>query len=153
MLKRIYIFLLLLVSLASNAQHPYFYKIDDEVGLPSNEVYEVLQDDFGYMWIGCDAGLYRYDGFRFKGYTNPKQNGRSISYLRKDKKGRIWCKNFNGQIYRVEADSLLIIIDNSGKESSASQFAIDEDLNLWVANYNVIEKYDENGGKRKIVYE
>ncbi|MDP2384946.1 MAG: histidine kinase [Bacteroidota bacterium] len=153
MLKRIYFSILILFSLSMAAQHPYFYKIDDEAGLPSNEVYELLQDDFGYMWIGCDAGLYRYDGFRFKGYTNHKQNGKSISYLRKDEKGRIWCKNFNGQIYRVEGDSLRIIIDNSGKESSASQFSVDDDLNLWVANYNLIERYDENGKNREVVYE
>mgnify|MGYP001811290469 CR=1 FL=1 len=50
----------------SKAQHPIFYTIDVDKGLPSNEVYQLVQDDFGYMWIGCDAGLYRYDGFNFK---------------------------------------------------------------------------------------
>ncbi|HEY1038436.1 MAG TPA: two-component regulator propeller domain-containing protein, partial [Bacteroidia bacterium] len=153
MLKPLFIVLVLLFSLRLLGQHPYYYKIDDETGLPSNEVYELLQDDFGYVWIGCDAGLFRYDGFRFKGYTNAKQNGKSISYLRKDKKGRIWCKNFNGQIYRVEGDSLRIIIDNSGLESTISQFAIDENLELWVANCNIIECYDENGKNKKIIYE
>ncbi len=146
------IFLFISLRITLSAQQPYYYKIDDEAGLPSNEVYEVLQDDFGYMWIGCDAGLYRYDGFNFKAYTNPKQNGKSISYLRKDKKGRIWCKNFNGQIYRVENEQLKLIIDNSGLESSASQFTIDDDLNVWLANKDKLEKYNDEGKNKQVLY-
>lgn len=146
------IFLFISLRISLSAQQPYYYKIDDEAGLPSNEVYEVLQDDFGYMWIGCDAGLYRYDGFNFKAYTNPKQNGKSISYLRKDKKGRIWCKNFNGQIYRVDKEQLKIIIDNSGLESSASQFTIDDDLNVWIANNDKLERYNDEGKNKRVLY-
>jgi len=146
----IYLFISLRISLS--AQQPYYYKIDDEAGLPSNEVYEILQDDFGYMWIGCDAGLYRYDGFNFKAYTNPKQNGKSISYLRKDKKGRIWCKNFNGQIYRVDKEELKLIIDNSGLESSASQFTIDDNLNVWIANKDKLERYNDEGKSKQVLY-
>jgi ligand-binding sensor domain-containing protein len=52
---------------------PYYYKINEENGLPSSEVYQIIQDDFGYIWIGCDAGLYRYDGIRFKLYSSKKQ--------------------------------------------------------------------------------
>lgn len=152
-LKFLLILFIILIAKINLAQHPYYYKIDDENGLPSNEVYEILQDDFGYMWIGCDAGLYRYDGFKFLGYTNSKQNGKAISYLRKDTKGRIWCKNFNGQIYRVEDDSLKIIVDNSGLESAAAQFTLDEKSNLWVTNQNKIEKYDEEGKNLQIIYE
>jgi len=148
----LFIFLFISLRISLSAQQPYYYKIDDEAGLPSNEVYEILQDDFGYMWIGCDAGLYRYDGFNFKAYTNPKQNGKSISYLRKDKKGRIWCKNFNGQIYRVDKEELKLIIDNSGLESSASQFTIDDNLNVWIANKDKLEKYNDEGKNKQVLY-
>ncbi len=76
------------------AQHPAYYQINDENGLPSNEVYNIVQDNFGYIWIGCDAGLYRYDGFTFKQYTNKRKNGRAISFLQFDEKQRIWCNIF-----------------------------------------------------------
>ncbi|MCC6838432.1 MAG: hypothetical protein IT234_07845, partial [Bacteroidia bacterium] len=58
------------------AQHPFYHTITDEDGLPSSEVYQIIQDSKGYMWIGCDAGLYRYNGFEFKAYKNHKQNSR-----------------------------------------------------------------------------
>ena len=87
-------FLLLTLFLScfnlTKGQNPAYYKIDDEKGLPSNETYQILQDDFGYIWIGSDAGLYRYDGFNFKQYSNSKQNGRGISFLQIDSKQRVW---------------------------------------------------------------
>ena len=87
-------FLLLTLFLScfnlTKGQNPAYYKIDDEKGLPSNETYQILQDDFGYIWIGSDAGLYRYDVFNFKQYSNSKQNGRGISFLQIDSKQRVW---------------------------------------------------------------
>jgi anti-sigma regulatory factor (Ser/Thr protein kinase) len=131
------------------AQHPYYYNITDEDGLPSNEVYSIVQDNFGYIWIGCDAGLFRYDGFTFKPYTNSKQNGRSISFLQLDKKGRVWCKNFSGQIYRVAGDSLFIAADFSGKSTAVPQFTLDDDCNVYINNINTIEVFNENGDSLK----
>jgi ligand-binding sensor domain-containing protein/two-component sensor histidine kinase len=146
MLQRFIFFLFLFIAnYATFAQHPYYYNITDEDGLPSNEVYSIVQDNFGYIWIGCDAGLFRYDGFNFKPYTNSKQNGRSISFLQLDKKGRLWCKNFSGQIYRVEKDSLFIVGDFSSKASSTPQFTLDDECNLYVNATNLIEVYSENG--------
>lgn len=131
----------------SLSQTPYYYKINEENGLPSSEVYQIIQDDFGYIWIGCDAGLYRYDGIRFKSYSSKKQNSRSISGLKIDKDKNLWCQNFSGQIYRVTADSLTLVIDASNKISSYSQYAIDKEQHIWIANIKTIECYDFIGKK------
>ncbi len=131
----------------SLSQTPYYYKINEENGLPSSEVYQIIQDDFGYIWIGCDAGLFRYDGIRFKSYSSKKQNSRSISGLKIDKDKNLWCQNFSGQIYRVTADSLTLVIDASDKISSYSQYTIDKEQHIWVANIKTIESYDFNGKK------
>lgn len=128
-----------------HAQQPWYYTNNDENGLPSNEVYQVAQDDFGYIWIGCDAGLFRYDGFTYKAYISSGQNGRSISSLRFDAKKRLWCKNFNGQIFRVENDSLRIICDLTGKVSSGFPFTLDQKCNLYAAVANQIVMYNEDG--------
>jgi len=66
------LFLIILIALMGqmfagnvSGQTPYSITLNDESGLPSNEVYQIVQDKKGYLWIGCDAGLYRYDGIRF----------------------------------------------------------------------------------------
>ncbi len=150
MLQRFILLLFsVIVTCETFAQHPYYYNITDEDGLPSNEVYSIVQDNFGYIWIGCDAGLFRYDGFTFKPYTSSKQNGRSISYLQLDKKGRVWCKNFSGQVCRVAGDSLFIVTDFSGKSTSVPQFTLDDDCNAYINNSNTIEVFNEHGDSLK----
>lgn len=149
-MKRLFLPLLLFVLFAAiparlAAQHPAYYVINDEAGLPSNEVYRVVQDSFGYTWIGCDAGLFRYDGFSFKPYSNSRQNGRAVSFLVLDNKQRIWAKNFFGQIYRVEGDSLRIVFENKTAQSSHPQFAVDEACNLWAYKDRTILCYSEEG--------
>lgn len=150
MLQRFILLLFSVIAICETyAQHPFYYNITDEDGLPSNEVYSIVQDNFGYIWIGCDAGLFRYDGFTFKPYTNSKQNGRSISFLQLDKKGRVWCKNFSGQVYRVAGDSLFIAADFSGKSTAVPQFTLDADCNVYINNINTIEVFNENGDSLK----
>ena len=121
------------------------YKLDDEDGLPSNEVYQVLQDDFGFMWIACDAGLFQYDGFQFKGYTSKNQNSRSVSNLKKDNKGNIWCQNFTGQIFRVKNDSLTLFFDGSKANSSFLSYEIDAQNKVWIINNGELYIFTSNG--------
>ena len=39
-----------------------------ENGMSSNTVYDILQDAEGYIWIGTDNGLNRFDGIEFTFY-------------------------------------------------------------------------------------
>lgn len=128
-----------------HAQSPYYYRINEENGLPSSEVYQAIQDDFGYIWIGCDAGLYRYDGIRFKSFTSKRQNSKSISGLKMDSDKNLWCQNFSGQVFRVSGDSLSLVIDISRKIVSYSQYTIDTKKRIWVANVKSIDIFDPAG--------
>lgn len=144
-LSRMLVLVILFFNGSLFAQHPVFYELNDENGLPSNEVYSIIQDSFGFIWIGCDAGLYRYDGFNFKGYTNTGQNGTSISFLQLDHKQRVWGKNFYGQVYRTDGDSLKIIYQKKTSIASDPQFTIDESNHLWVYSGSNIIQYSDEG--------
>ena len=37
-----------------------------EQGLPSNWIYNMAQDHEGYLWLGTNEGLVRFDGMEFK---------------------------------------------------------------------------------------
>lgn len=47
----------------------HFEQISLERGLSQSTVYCILQDKQGYMWIGTEDGLNRYDGYGFKVYN------------------------------------------------------------------------------------
>ena len=51
--------------------------ITTQQGLPSNQVQAMLQDPTGYIWIGTNNGLCRYDGYATVNFQNVGQAERS----------------------------------------------------------------------------
>ncbi len=49
----------------SSAQEFIFNHLTARDGLASNFVYSLWQDPKGYLWIGTENGLQRYDGYQF----------------------------------------------------------------------------------------
>lgn len=73
------------------------YTIED--GLPSNEVYSLLEDSKGYIWIGTDRGVCRFNGYEFENFTTyDGLPDNTIFNFYEDYKGRIWFYTFNGEI-------------------------------------------------------
>jgi ligand-binding sensor domain-containing protein len=99
------IFACMLVFLL-HAQDPYGIPITKRNGLPSNEIYDILQDSKGFIWMGTGAGLCRYDGFSYKTYPLTLQRPPAGTCLREDKYGRIWYTTFDGWLHYVQNDSL-----------------------------------------------
>ncbi len=97
---------MLMVASGTSAQSYYAIQINKEKGLPANEVYDILQDTKGFIWIACDEGLVRYDGSNFKTFRNKDQHYLAGSSIREDKLGRIWYENFDGHLYYTSGDSL-----------------------------------------------
>lgn len=147
-----YLLLFLLASCSFStawSQDPVHYNLNDENGLPSNEVYQVLQDRQGFMWIGCDAGLFKYDGFEYKQYKNDDQNGRAISDLNLDVKGRLWARNFNGEIYCLINDRLQLVTKYIKTNVAHAEFALDNKGNCWGVFNSIVYSIAPSG---KIVY-
>lgn len=107
-LKYIFTIGLSLFSFCANAQKISYINYTKANGLASNEVYDLLVDKVGFLWIATDDGLVKYNGDVFTTYKNFNSKGNAVSYLQQDKQGKIWCSSFNGQIFYIENDSLKI---------------------------------------------
>ena len=82
-------------------QQIWFEEIQDQGKLPSPKVNALVQDDFGFVWIGTANGLVRYDGSNFKAYELKIGEGNAmeskhIEAMVKDPQGDIWIKTRNG---------------------------------------------------------
>jgi len=106
-------FLLLLTgiqfSCVCSAQPPslYFEKLNTQNGLSHNKVNCVIQDRRGFMWIGTDDGLNRFDGHNFTIYRNEPQNNSSVSGniitgLLEDETGVLWITTGDGGLTRYD---------------------------------------------------
>lgn len=81
---------------------PYtFSNIDINEGLSNNSVTCLLQDSYGFMWMGTYDGLNRYDGYGFKTFRNKWQDSTSlinnhIVSLKENDAHSIWVGTLKG---------------------------------------------------------
>ena len=72
-----------------------------ENGLPQNTIQAVVQTRDGYLWIGTQEGLVRYDGLRFTIFDtkNTKElRHNNISDLFEGRDGRLWIASSGGLV-------------------------------------------------------
>ena len=68
-------------------------------GLPQNTVHAILQTRDGFLWIGTEAGLVRFDGIDFALYSSqntPQLHSDVISSLVEDGQGTLWIGTADG---------------------------------------------------------
>lgn len=80
--------------------HAINYNVED--GLPSSEVYCVMEDSRGYMWFGTDNGVARYDGYAFRAYE--EADGLENLVIFSIKEGP------DGKIYACDGKSALVFV-------------------------------------------
>jgi ligand-binding sensor domain-containing protein len=65
-----------------------------EQGFPRGPVYAISQSDDGYLWIGTQDGLVRFDGLTFRLMRDVKglAHGESVLGLMTDRNGSLWVR-------------------------------------------------------------
>lgn len=97
------VFLLLQTTLL--AQIPGLTQFTTNNGLPSNTIYDIVQDENGFIWFATDYGISKFDGLTFKNFTvTDGLPGNEILSFYKDSKNRIWMTAFNGNIGFIQND-------------------------------------------------
>jgi signal transduction histidine kinase/ligand-binding sensor domain-containing protein len=74
-----------------------------EQGLPQDTIRAIAQTPDGYLWLGTDEGLVRFDGYEFVSFDREKGNlpGNSITALAAAADGSLWIGTSNGlTLYR-----------------------------------------------------
>lgn len=107
------------------AQTPVISTISEFDGLPDSEIYDIIEDQKGYIWMAANKGLYRYDGKTFLPLTHSEKRGLSVFGLHEDTNGTIWCNNISGQFFYVKNNQLYLFIDlNKHINGQLSEFLI-----------------------------
>ncbi len=78
-----------------------FTRFSVENGLSQNTVQCVYQDRQGFVWIGTQSGLNRYDGYSFTTFRHDPRDSTSISdnmvwSIHEDQQGRLWIGTGKG---------------------------------------------------------
>ena len=93
------------------AQEYSYSHYDTQEGLAGSVVYSIAQCRDGFIWIGTETGLSRFDGINFKTYTvKDGLPGEEVLGLFVDSRNRIGLSSFknaisyyrNGRIYNQQ---------------------------------------------------
>ena len=108
--KTVFAALFLMLNLAfsfkGNAQNIsdfIFEKYSIKNGLSQSSSICLFQDKLGYIWVGTQQGIDRFDGYTFKQYSHDIKNdfSRSAGWvidIQEDEKGNIWTSDTYGNI-------------------------------------------------------
>lgn len=133
-----YLLVTMLVAVTGSAQQQSirFSQLNNANKLSQNWVHAICQDKYGFIWIGTEDGLNRYDGYDFVVYKHDRKNPYSltnsaINSLFIDSKGNLWVGTSRGlNLYDRANDRF--IRHAQLNQVLISSFAEDANGNLWV---------------------
>ncbi len=129
------------------AQHPLYYPINEEHGLPTDEIYEIAQDHFGLIWVASNSGLFSYDGIRVRRYSHPQEKTSATTAVMLDAQDHVWCHNTAGQVFKLVGDSLQMMLDPV-PESPLRAFVFDPAGGFCALANDKALRYDARGALR-----
>ncbi|WP_273445746.1 histidine kinase [Neolewinella agarilytica] len=127
-------------------------------GLPSSEVYTVLEDQEGYIWVGTDNGVARFDGYEFEVFdSDDGLEDVVVFYLHLDTIGTVWAGTYSGRVYYFERGRFVEFAHND-KIASTREFGefvnfidISQEGEIIIRLQKTgIFGFSQNGGVRKI---
>lgn len=141
----------------------YFDHLTIREGLSHNTVHCLLQDQYGYVWIGTQNGLNKYDGYNFEVYRSGEQSalnfrGKTITALYEDSDGNLWVGTAKGQInFRKNGEEIFENWEAQFPDVKLSQItAFFEDSKglIWIATkFSGIICFDPNSKSIKVYNE
>ena len=135
-----------------------FERLGVEQGLPNGNVTALLQDRLGFLWIGTQSGLFRFDGYQFRAYHRAPERGAGLSdgwvwALHEDRDGRLWVATLDGGLNRFDPEQRRFDLFRpqsppDGGQAAADTRAIDSDSGpLWLGGSGGLRRIDRRSGQ------
>ena len=143
---------LILIMLSPNAiaqkKPVYFNHLSSSNGLSQNRIYGIVQDHEGFIWIGTEDGLNKYDGYNFEIFKRVPGDSLSLNdnqaqaiYVAKD--GTLWAGGTLAGLSKYNSATKTFTRyqnDHSNPNTLAgnniTSFSEDNNGNLWIATQN-----------------
>jgi ligand-binding sensor domain-containing protein/signal transduction histidine kinase len=121
-------------------EHPTFqyssrtWQTDE--GLPNNNVEAIAQGRDGYLWVGTQGGLARFNGLTFASFAEadaPELGTASISALCADRHGALWVGTRDRGLYRIFGDQCTRFSTTNGLAGNCVNVIFERrDGSIWV---------------------
>ena len=123
---------------------PFFIRAwQNQQGLPNNTVRAITQARDGYLWLGTDAGLARFDGVRSRvfGLQEGLKN-LQVSALLEDRQGVLWIGTAGGGVGRlVQGEIRTYTVRDGLAGDSISSFVEATNGDIWIGTHTGLSRW------------
>ncbi len=159
--SRILFFICLVVfafsALAAPSRSPRFENLGEQ-GTGNQNITALLQDRQGFIWIGTETGLYRYDGNRsIKFQSDPRSHNslpdNHVSALFEDDHGKIWAGTKRGLArFDAETGGFTLFAPAAGpiNHRFIRRIISDGKGQMWLATRGGLQHFDPRNGSFQI---
>ena len=105
-------------------------------GLPENSVPSITQTSDGYLWVGTEDGLARFDGLKFTIYDSQTVSAfrsNSVMILRVDPDGVLWIGTRGGGLLIYKNGEFLPVSSPGLDQASVTALIEDRSGDMWIA--------------------
>ena len=124
-----------IVWLDAMPQAPFFHKVKSSLPASDYLFNTAYQDKNGFIWLGTDHGLFRFDGMTYKFFAPPPDSVEfNILSLHESPDGILWIGCKNGRIYHLKDEILSHFTPEEGTAGTGvSDIITDQQGTTWWA--------------------
>jgi PAS domain S-box-containing protein len=134
-----------------------FKALSVQDGLPASWVRALVRDSRGFLWLGTDGGLARYDGYEVRSYATDERGAAGLGAhpvrtLFEDSRHQLWVGTFaDGLALYDRAHDRLVAVPTAASDGASAGGEVinaiveDRDGTLWVATSRGLLHLDATG--------
>jgi ligand-binding sensor domain-containing protein/serine phosphatase RsbU (regulator of sigma subunit) len=136
----------------AHAQSLKFRHLNADQGLSHNTITCFLQDSQGYLWIGTQDGLNRYNAYTFEIYKHDTKNSYSlannyINVLAEDQNKTVWVGTAGGGLHHYDPRYNRFVRNQEVEQKMVHALWQDSEGVFWVAAGNILYYFDKKTQK------
>ena len=117
-------------------------------GIPPN-IHAIAQTPDGFLWIGSEGGLFRFDGVRAEAFGREQTEGVAVEALATSVGGDLWVGMLGGTLARVRGERIETFkLPAPVQGATVLYLAPDRDGAVWVGTQNEVLRFDGRRWRR-----
>ena len=118
-----------------------------DAGLPQTSIYTVAQTSDGYLWVGTESGLARFDGISFKVYNRRNTKALPTDYIARllgARDGSLWIATDSGLVHEKNDVWTTYTVHDGLSSNDIHALFEGSDGSLWVGTARGLDRL-QNG--------
>jgi len=144
-------------DVAERAEAMHVWRLTDGVGLPSDSVTAIIQTSDGFIWVGTDAGLVRFDGVKFTSVKLRASTTNSpvhITALCEDSDGHLWIGTQQSGLFELAGGQVQHYSTEQGLlDDGVTSLAADSQGAVWIGSKSGLNLWENKKFKSYTVYD